>query len=901
MAKLFPPLIEGAIPAFYSENGMVKITIPFSINRAVSNAQVKGLALKIKTAQSSSYLFTNITTDIKQFNLEGAPWVEFRITEQELINKIRVGQFYKFQIAFIDNSNEIGYYSTVGVGKYTTKPTVIISNLSSGGVNIHYYRYEGRYSQKDKDITEKVYSYHFNIYDDEEKIITSSGELLHDSSQDTELDESYDVFNLTIDLEDNKNYYIQYTVTTINNLVISTPKYKITQQYSVDSQILAYVTPTLNYEEGYIQVSLTSRLNDMAEKENASGTFILSRSCEDDNYKLWNELCRFRLVEEIPDKDLWKDFTIEQGKHYKYSIQQYSDKGLLSSRIISQPVYADFEYAFLYDGERQLKIKFNPKVTSLKIDVLETKTNTIGSKYPFIFRNGQVYYKEFSISGLISHQMDEEELFIRKEDLYLSKDLLTKKGRSGTPDHIIEREELIEREKLTNLNSENITAERLFKLKVLEWLTNGETKLFRSPTEGNYIVRLMNVSMSPNDILGRMLHTFTCTAYEVAEFSYENLQSLKVIESEIIAPEYQYWETVNFADKVINEDGTVSWVYKEPGVMNDFIAHSVEFFDMRPGSLITLTFENGSQTNIRIGLSGRYSIKEGVSIRTIEIHGPTTGGMTYSYTTTIKSTFDTISNIYLEDIPARQFIGEHNIIQEIEYVYDSEHDKIVKNPKVDITNFFYVYSKPRNTEEILKARKFATTNYYYYKYYNDKNDYAFLSIVDPTKLYVVDDKEINRKYYYDFANKKQIELNNRNKELTINDNIVEVNDVAIAAMREIDVPALGGIVDYYPMKFIEMNNVGKLQALQSSNGLITEVGYQIRIIDYSIEDDFRYNTFDKKVEYEEAILNLEKYLKNASKNYSAEQEQIYRDDIDKKYTTYILALAQDLADNSISG
>jgi hypothetical protein len=66
-------------------------------------------------------------------------------------------------------------------------------------------------------------------------------------------------------------------------------------------------------------------------------------------------------------------------------------------------VYADFEYAFLYDGERQLKIKFNPKVTSLKIDVLETKTNTIGSKYPFIFRNGQVYYKEFSISGLISH------------------------------------------------------------------------------------------------------------------------------------------------------------------------------------------------------------------------------------------------------------------------------------------------------------------------------------------------------------------------------------------------------------------------------------------------------------------------------------------------------------------
>jgi len=37
--------------------------------------------------------------------------------------------------------------------------------------------------------------------------------------------------------------------------------------------------------------------------------------------------------------------------------------------------------------------------------------------------------------------------------------------------------------------------ERYFKLKVLDWLTNGEVKLFRSPGEGNYLVRILNVSM----------------------------------------------------------------------------------------------------------------------------------------------------------------------------------------------------------------------------------------------------------------------------------------------------------------------------------------------------------------------------------------------------------------------
>ena len=52
---------------------------------------------------------------------------------------------------------------------------------------------------------------------------------------------------------------------------------------------------------------------------------------------------------------------------------------------------------------------------------------------------------------------------------------------------------------MTDLSSDNINKERIFKLKVLEWLNNGEPKLFRSATEGNYIVRLMNTSLTPSD------------------------------------------------------------------------------------------------------------------------------------------------------------------------------------------------------------------------------------------------------------------------------------------------------------------------------------------------------------------------------------------------------------------
>jgi hypothetical protein len=81
----------------------------------------------------------------------------------------------------------------------------------------------------------------------------------------------------------------------------------------------------------------------------------------------------------------------------------------------------------------------------------------------------------------------------------------------------------------TNLDGKNFYLEREFKLEVVKWLMNGKPKLFRSPGEGNYIVRIMNTSLSPNDTLGRMLHTFTSTAYEIAEFNEENLKKYNLL------------------------------------------------------------------------------------------------------------------------------------------------------------------------------------------------------------------------------------------------------------------------------------------------------------------------------------------------------------------------------------
>lgn len=944
MAKLLPPLIEGTIPAFYSENGMVKITIPFSMNRAVSASQVRGFAIRIKTAQSSSYLYTGRLIDTARYNLENSPWVEFylggyslvslkdtltslnnslkdqtkteeeiqqikenivlveaRIAEQEFVNKIKIGQFYKCQIAYLDSNEEVGYYSSVGVSKYTTKPNLSISNLSSGSVNMHYYYYEGKYSQQDGDTTERVYSYQFNLYDENNDLIETSGEQLHNSSNDVELYESYDSYKLPIDLDFGKIYYIQYVITTINGLIAASPKYRLVQQFSVDPEILTRINVELNQEEGYINISLTARLNQDGDKEPASGTFVLSRASEEDNYVVWDELYQFRLMDQIPTMQLWKDMTVEQGKKYKYSIQQYSSQGLYSTRIESSEVYVDFEYAFLFDGKRQLKIKYNPKITSFKANVLETKTDTIGGKHPFIFRNGKVYYREFPISGLISHLMDEEELFVSKEELRLDKDLLTSRGRKETADKAISELEYQEREKLTNLSAQNVSVERRFKLEVLKWLTNGETKIFRSPTEGNYIVRLMNTSLSPNDTLGRMLHTFTCTAYEVADYTYENLKALNLLELNQVETEYEFWQTVQFSTHSYDDNNNLIVTYHPPGVMNDYDAYEVEFFDMRPGTMISLIFTNGKTADIIIGLNGRYKIEDDIGIRVIRTHTQTTGWMTYKYKIKAINSFDKIANLRLEDVPARQFIGEHDIIQEIEYVsYKNNEGQTIyiKNPKVDITMFYYIYARIRNEEPIEKH--LGRSGYYYYR--RSDEDCSKLLYPDKTVLYKIKQYSNNQltgeTEYVDYSSGQAVEFNitDRENKLFVNGNnsfILEDTNLIINSVSD----ALGGTISYYPIKNLKFDDLDTITSLVSSNGLVTEVGYQLRIIDYAIEDDPRYQSYNKKMIYNSYVSRLENYISSNDYNYATEQQ--YRAEMNSAYDEFILTLAQELAENNL--
>lgn len=366
------------------------------------------------------------------------------------------GKYYKVQIAY--NGGSPYAYSTVGIAKCLGSAPSVSVSVGGDGIVI------GKYTAAEA--SEPKYSYNFKVYK-QNTLVIESGEKISSNSED----KFY--FNPS-----EGSYEIRYIATSVNGY---TAQAKTT--VSGKSGGSASGDPQVDYDNGALIVPIS--------------TGPIWRLGNDDT--MWHLISKNGNVE---------DNTVKQGVTYVYS--NMSTK--------TNPIAASFENVFLSDKDRQLSIRFNEKISSFKENILETKIDTIGGQYPHFFRNGNVKYKEFQLSGLISYHMDNEEKFLLRKKIGIVKNDIARGDDEEEGNPIS-----------TGLEDYNIYAERVFREEVFAWLNNGKAKLFRSPTEGNFVVRLTGVSLSPEEKLGRMLYSFSCTAYEVMDLDYEKMAEAGVI------------------------------------------------------------------------------------------------------------------------------------------------------------------------------------------------------------------------------------------------------------------------------------------------------------------------------------------------------------------------------------
>lgn len=873
MSKLYPPYIEGKLPACGGDS----LVIPFEMNRSVSVTNVGGIVAIIKTVTTGreiGILNGQLSTDFAS----GKCFANFNL--RDLNTPLNIGQFYKVQIACKNKDNgEIGYYSNVGVFKKTALPSITVSALSDNF--LVRKEYTGVYNQQGKDETEKVYSYSFEIRDRDGNYIDGSGTQIHDSTKDSLTYESTDSWRPTVELEKNIAHYLIYKVTTVNNLECQSQRYTIINQDSVDIDIDMEIEAKLNIDEAKIDIYIQP---EKAQNNSITGTFVLLRASSLTNFGVWDEVKSFSFINTYVTKNqpllLWSDYTIKQGEEYIYAIQAYNSRGLYSNRleIKNKKVTADFVDTFLYDGKRQLKIKFNPKVSSFKNNILETKTDTIGGKHPFIFRNGNVHYKEFPVSGLISMLSDENGEFIPiDKELYPS--------RKSTPSGEVKYKNLS-----TNLTSDNIYNEREFKMEVLEWLNNGEPKVFKSPTEGNFIVYLMNVSLTPNDTLGRMLHTFNCTAYEIADWNFNNLLKFDFIKfthessQNLKLAQIQPYEMMKMSDEEFVKQYYIFDRFNDKKEIRFYQdAYQLQITEAHPGTRIGIVLSSGTgeMIDVEIGASGTYIVQvDEYPVFSISLLSGTWEGMkiTFEYYDNIPlNSFSEIVDITVMD-EIRRFVGPGYHYNLLAINKNLAHRQcIISDIRREIGDIHYIKVEKRYVENVWKIKDGV------YARNKDKNDIIGEKEWNP--LYIYYDVEAN-KYYSGSISDKTGLAGAPDFRFSISEDDKDYVDLGIVNPGDESGvgQTFGRIGAIYDLK--------DLSAMRVGNGVLVDIAYRVTIKEYEAESTV------PKVKATKNAWEIER--KNLSYLLSSQSVVSYKElenklaEVDKFYTNFINELETEL-------
>ena len=486
--------IQPAIMATINDDEIVKIEINIDTNDIILN-QI--YALKVMNSYNNNIIgiFENSLEQNEDNDQSKLIFVVNKVGDIDI--GFVLNNFYKLQIAY-KNGEEIEPYSNIGIAKCIQKPsyTVSLDNNLKAEIKLSGQTEKIKTVIFDYKIGDKtVYSSGIIYNNATNNVISYSSPYIYSSTNSStiKVTASYTTVN-------NYKGIINSKEQTLNNL---TKDLDIAIEYNENMDNYQYKNlPDLGKIRCIDDYSIQYKKVNLKEIDNNTiSAWVILDIKEDNNIKSYETYSYIIVGNEIssnPD-------TIVINEETSDSDTVTDDEKTPKSYKIEN-VIVDFEDSFIFDNDKQYILKFNPKVSSFKEVRQEQKVETIGSQYPFIYRNEIIRYKEFQIGGLMSRLSDPK----NEDDLYQERT------------HA-EQAEIYQNNFDTNLTGANIQLEREYKMEMLSWLNNGQPKVFKSPTEGNFIVRLMNISLTPEDRLGRMLHSFTATAVEIAEYNTENL------------------------------------------------------------------------------------------------------------------------------------------------------------------------------------------------------------------------------------------------------------------------------------------------------------------------------------------------------------------------------------------
>ena len=610
--NLYPPVLDVYMPAFLVGSSDIQKNICrvyFSISlynslNDIKNAQVTvanqntNLSVLDKSKYPCEIMLTDIKTDLTRVS-DDKYYIEIKTSDIE--EGFQINQYYKVQIRFtaagaanvslntpqaIDswlaaNLSNFSEWSTVCLVRGISVPSLSVSGFDISADttlwSLNNVDVVGRLTYADSAETDTLKSYQIKLYDINNQLLSDSGVIYSNAYS------NINEFNYTFEyaFNEGESYYFTFEYETANMYTESnTYEFMVVQE---GADILnANLTATLDNINGCIILNVKSKDDD----DSFVGNITIRRASSESNFTIWEDVHTESFEENSKLDYTWYDYTIKSGIYYKYIAQRRSSVGNRGIAIHAEgePFMILFDDMYLTGGDGQLNIRFDPSVNSFKRTVSESRTDTIGSKYPYIKRNGYVEYRQFPIGGTITHLMDPSYLITSREEIF--RDSLNNYTEFNKDKNV----------RIDDFN--DWTYEREFREKVMDFLYANKVRLFRSTTEGNILVKIMDINFTPNSTLGRRIYSFTATAYEVDAATIKNYDKYG------ISPLGTYDTLLQFASDYV-------------GQYNEVIPANTEAL-----SLIQKKYEKYAKENYKIAIqnldflrlefeSDPYLIKEG--------------------------------------------------------------------------------------------------------------------------------------------------------------------------------------------------------------------------------------------------------------------------------------------------
>lgn len=564
---LYPPTIASSLPAFLVSDGTLRVPISFSkFNNTEDFVSAHISIVKKDTGMNvvntvddtvnGRYRATGIILNVPVLDVtvDGETKYYVEINSSDLGTVVGSyhgwipGYFYKVQVrlsaanyspedggqqAWLNlHASDFSEWSTVCIIKAIGDITL---NLTTFNYTYHTSDapepiettgrtmvFTGKFSCVD--VTETLAYYRLKIY---EYPKTASSVPLDDSGYIYNTAVTINEFNYPFknNSEAGDKFVVELEYNTINDFnEILTMTYNLSQTVldpihatvvSLDNDehnILTDLTSLgLENDEGRVALKLYAPTDDPF-----NGTLCIRRASSRTRFSVWEDVKIINVENQsINSLDMWYDYTIESGIWYKYGVQAINKNDERSKLNISDPIMREFNYAYLLgENNQQLKLMFDNEMGSFSRQKSDSLTETIGGRYPVFSRNAALDYKQFPVEGLITFYMDDENTFTEKKIVYNGTDIATLYENYNLENEITHYDYIYERE---------------FRKMVSDFLYDGKPKLFKSTTEGNIIVRLMNIDMSPKQEIGRVVYSFSSTASEIAEDNIDNYKKYNLL------------------------------------------------------------------------------------------------------------------------------------------------------------------------------------------------------------------------------------------------------------------------------------------------------------------------------------------------------------------------------------